>query len=69
MVTLYVEGGGDSPELKADCRKGFRQFCEQAGLEQQPRVLAMGPRGVACKFYGKALQKGQDAMLLVDSEG
>lgn len=68
MVKLYVEGGGETSQLKADCRKGFRLFIESSGLRNQPRIVACGSRRDAYDSYCTAIANGEKAMLLVDSE-
>ena len=69
-VTVYVEGGGDSAELKGQCRKGFRELLVKAGFEGRlPRVVPCGPRDRAFRDFGRALRKGNGyPILLVDSE-
>jgi len=69
-ITLYVEGGGDSKELKKRCRRGFRKFIENAGLAgRMPRIVACGGRGNAYKSFETALGVGgRTPMLLVDAE-
>ena len=40
---IYVEGGGDSKELHARCREGFRKLLEQCGFKGRlPRLTASG---------------------------
>jgi hypothetical protein len=69
MVTLYVEGGGDSQILKTACRKGFAEFLEKAGLKNRmPRIFACGSRQQAYKDFCTAIANAEDAFLLVDSE-
>jgi len=70
---LFVEGGGDNDALKAECRKGFREFLEKAGLKgRMPRIVACGGRSQAysqfCVAIGEAAN-GDVFILLVDSEG
>lgn len=69
-IALYVEGGGDSKELRKRCRKGFREFLENAGLAgQMPRIVACGGRSNAYKSFQTALHIGdRTPMLLVDAE-
>ena len=69
-VKLYVEGGGDSKELKTACRKGFRTFIERAGLAgMMPRVVACGSRNDTYdRFKTAHAQSDGLAMLLVDAE-
>lgn len=69
MVKIYVEGGGDAAALKTACREGFTSFFEKAGLKDfMPRVVACGGRQDAFESYCTAVQSGDDAVLLVDSE-
>ena len=72
MVTarLYVEGGGDSKQLKSQCRRGFRKFIEKAGLQgRMPRIVACGGRQQAYDSFATALDAGTSTpMLLVDAE-
>lgn len=68
-LKLYVEGGGDTEDLKAQCREGFAQFLQKAGLKgKMPRVVASGSRRNAFENFAQALKEGSPAMLLVDSE-
>lgn len=69
-LTLYVEGGGDSKDLRTKCRRGFRRFLEKAGLEgQMPRISACGSRRNAYDSFRTALHVGdRTPILLVDSE-
>ena len=72
-VAIYVEGGGDSKQLKADCRKGFRKFFENAGLAgRMPRVYPCGSRNKAFDRFQTKLAESQaeksSVLLLVDSE-
>jgi len=58
-VRLYVEGGGDSKELKTHCRRGFRKFIEKAGLQgRMPRIVACGGRQRAYDSFATALAAG-----------
>lgn len=69
MVKLYVEGGGDSAALKTACREGFSSFLEKAGLKgYMPRVVACGGRQDAFESFSTAINNGDAAVLLVDSE-
>ena len=69
-VTVYVEGGGDSAQLKAQCRKGFRELLIKAGFGGRlPKVVPCGPRDRAFRSFEKALRDGDGyPILLVDSE-
>lgn len=69
-LKLYVEGGGDAQSQKTECRKGFRSFLEKAGLKgRMPSIVACGSRRNAFESFKTAINSGQPAMLLVDSEG
>lgn len=68
MVTLYVEGGGDTNALKTACRKGFTEFITKAGISMRPRVVACGSRRDAYDSFCTAIIQGHEAVLLVDSE-
>ena len=69
---VYVEGGGDSARLQAECRRGFRKLIEKAGLTgRMPRVIACGGRGNAYERFCTAMHKPDPnvfPILLVDSE-
>lgn len=72
-VAIYVEGGGDSRQLKADCREGFRKFFENAKLAgRMPRVYACGSRNSAfdkfCTKLAESEAEKSSVLLLVDSE-
>ena len=69
-VTVYVEGGGDSAQLKAQCRKGFRELLDKAGFGGRlPRVVPCGSRNQAFRNFERALRDGVGyPILLVDSE-
>lgn len=69
MVKLYVEGGGDGKTLRTACREGFSKFLEEAGLEgHMPRIVACGSRRDAYDSFCTAIESGESAYLLVDSE-
>jgi hypothetical protein len=69
VVKLYVEGGGDSKSLQIECRRGFREFLEKAGLKgKMPAIVACGGRQQAYDAYCTALERGETTALLVDSE-
>ena len=73
MVTealLFVEGGGVHRDTKAKCRKGFRDFIENAGMiGNMPRIVPCGSRNIAFEKCREAVLDGKEAVLLVDSEG
>ena len=73
-IAIYVEGGGETRQLKRDCRKGFRQFFEKAGLEgRMPQIRACGSRNKAFDQFSTAFDQSpadrDTTLLLVDSEG
>ena len=68
MVKLFVEGGGDSNTLHTECRAAFRAFITKAGVENRPRIVACGSRNQAYQDYCTAINQGEPALLLVDSE-
>lgn len=72
-VKVYVEGGGDTRELKQKCRRGFREFFRKAGLAgRMPRVVSGGSRNNTYDRFRIALtnaRHGDFVVLLVDSEG
>lgn len=68
-IKLYVEGGGDTADLKIRCREGFRKFLEKAGFQgRMPRIVACGGRRRAFESFRNALEQGDAALLLIDSE-
>lgn len=69
-LTIYIEGGGTSKQLKTACRRGFREFLERAGVcTRSPRLVACGGRNEAFRSFRTALRGGESCMLLVDAEG
>ena len=69
IVRLYVEGGGDARSLKTDCREGFANFLSKAGLkDHMPRIIACGGRRNAYESFCTAIENGESAFLLIDSE-
>jgi hypothetical protein len=71
-ATIYLEGGGDSKELHARCREGFRRLLESCGFAgRMPRLVACGGRGEAYEDFKAAHQEAGPVAyvaLLVDSE-
>ena len=71
-VRVYVEGGGDSSEMKAKCRRGFSYFFRKTDLAgQMPRIISCGSRQKTYdKFCTAVTQAEEDTfiVLLVDSE-
>lgn len=71
-VTVCVEGGGDSRDLRKKCRKGFSEFFRKAGLSgRMPRIIPGGGRDNTFQDFRDALAGNTDrafVVLLVDSE-
>ena len=68
-VTIYLEGGGDTGQLKQRCREGFRKLFENCGFNRMPKLVACGGRGNAFDRFCTAHADGkEDAILLIDSE-
>lgn len=67
-MKIYVEGGGDSKELKIRCRQGFRKLLEKADLPRMPGTVAGGGRDSTFEKFKTAVSQGRKAILLVDSE-
>jgi hypothetical protein len=69
---LYVEGGGDSKELHARCREGFRKLLESCGFAgRMPRIVACGGRAATFNDFKTALSRSDDfefVAMLIDSE-
>ena len=72
-VKVYVEGGGDTRELKQKCRRGFSEFFRKVGLAgRMLRVVSGGSRNNTYDRFRTALtnaKHGEFVVLLVDSEG
>jgi hypothetical protein len=71
-VKVFVEGGGDYGDLRAECRQGFSTFIARAGLAgHMPRVVACGSRRSAYEDFCTALKNPEPDttyLLFVDSE-
>jgi len=71
-ATVYLEGGGDSKELRARCREGFSKLLENCGFKGRlPRLTACGGRrAVFDRFTVDHLSKGATdyVAMIVDSE-
>jgi hypothetical protein len=67
-VKLFVEGGGDSKALRTECREAFNTWLRSVGLKSFPRIVASGSRNDAFNDFKTAIENGEEAMLLVDSE-
>jgi Domain of unknown function (DUF4276) len=72
VSTIYLEGGGDSAQLKIRCREGFRKLLAKCGFDRRmPRLVACGGRGAAfddfLTAHGTAIA-GEYVAILIDSE-
>jgi len=69
---IYVEGGGDSKELRIRCRAGFRKLIEKCGFSgRMPHLTACGGRdAVYDDFRIGNTQKGSNdyVAMWIDSE-
>jgi hypothetical protein len=69
---VYIEGGGDSKELRIRCREGFRKLLEKCGLTGRlPALTACGGRDAAFDDFRTACANAKPSdyvALLVDSE-
>jgi hypothetical protein len=71
-MKIFVEGGGDSTQLKAKCREAFAQLLGNvlpASCKLKLQVVACGARHIAFDKFRLALESGDtDVALLVDAE-
>ncbi len=68
-VEVYVEGGGDSKDVKIRCREGFHKLLDRTGLKRKPRFIPCGGREAVFDKFKTALRaKDAHPVLLVDSE-
>lgn len=71
-VIIYVEGGGESKELKTRCREGFSKLIKKLGFAgRMPRIVACGGRDEAFNMFCNSITSSRNddfPMLLVDSE-
>jgi len=68
---IYLEGGGDSKELRIRCREGFIKLLESAGFKRKmPKLSACGSRdSTYCDFKTAYTNSNADYVaMLVDSE-
>lgn len=68
---IYIEGGGDTAFLRADCRENFSRLLAKCGFTQRmPRLVACGTRNDTFKQFKKASTTPSAAFIamLVDSE-
>lgn len=71
-TTIYIEGGGDSKQLRSLCRKGFRKLLENCGFTgYMPKLVACGGRrSVFDDFQTAHTNKSNSdyVAMLIDSE-
>lgn len=72
-LKVFVEGGGsgaNSDSLQSELRRGFAEFFAKTdlGTTRRPRVVACGGREQAFDSFRTAIEQGEEALLLVDSE-
>ena len=69
---IFVEGGGDSSQLRSRCRDGFRRLFEKCGFSgRMPRLVASGPRQAAFEDFETAHtdpNNSEFVVMLIDSE-
>jgi hypothetical protein len=72
IVTIYVEGGGESKELRMRCREGFNKLIKNLGFdERMPKIVAGGGRNKTYDMFKNSIASARDnefPILLVDSE-
>jgi hypothetical protein len=70
--TIYLEGGGESGDLRSRCREGFRKLLEQCGYEgRMPKLVACGGRTAVFDSFKTAManiHEGDFFVLWIDSE-
>ncbi|MBW2739435.1 MAG: DUF4276 family protein [Deltaproteobacteria bacterium] len=71
-TTIYIEGGGDSKQLRSLCRKGFRKLLENCGFTgYMPKLVACGGRDSAfddLKIAHANKSNSDYVAMLIDSE-
>jgi len=71
-TTIYIEGGGDSKQLRSLCRKGFRKLLENCGFTgYMPKLVACGGRNSAFDDFQTAHSNKSNSdyvAMLIDSE-
>src|SRR5256885_1626746 len=69
---VYLEGGGDSKDLKVRCQEGFHKLLRSCGFAgRMPRLVACGGRGAAYdrfKTKHRSAAAGEYVAMLIDSE-
>jgi len=67
-IKIYVEGGGDTHELRRQFRSGMSEFLKKLKLDIMPAIVACGGREQTFDRFSTAIKQGKNAFLLVDSE-
>ncbi len=71
-IKLYIEGGGDGPNLDSLFREGWNSFFNRAGMERGKLTVIRGKgRSRTLDLYERAVdtrRSGELPLLLVDSE-
>lgn len=68
---IYIEGGGDSKNLRIQCREGFNRLLERCGFRgRMPRLRACGGRSATYSDFKTAheSEKAGYVAMLIDSE-
>lgn len=68
---IYIEGGGESKDLRVQCRQGFRSLLERCGFSgRMPRLVACGRRSEAYSDFKTAHHNSEAGYvgMLIDSE-
>ena len=72
MITIYLEGGGDSNYLKSRCREGFCKLLAKCGFAgRMPKLVACGGRNAAFDHFETAHETaiaGEFVAMLIDCE-
>lgn len=68
-MKIFLEGGGNSADMRAEFREGLSSFLKKAGLkDRMPKLVACGGRRDAYEDFCFEVKQKKPAMLLVDSE-
>ena len=70
-ATLYIEGGGESKDLRARFRQGWSKFFGSAGVGGRTKIVRGGGRRQTFDLFATAVSgctRGTVPFLLVDSE-
>ena len=67
-LVIVVEGAGQERDLSTECRKAFSSLVKSFGVNRMPRFVCGGGRNQAFDKFKIFIEKGDDAILLIDSE-